>query len=61
MTRDKGQGLPLGSGNDTQNDWPWLETVFGLSALGVPELQGVQSLCRALATNKSRDHPVETI
>ena len=61
MTRDKGQGIPLGSGNDTQNDWPWIETVFGLSALGVPELQGVQSLCRALTTNKSRDHPIETI
>lgn len=58
----RAQGLiPLGLGNDVQSAWPWFETVFGLSALGVSELQELQSLCWTLTTDKSRDHPVETI
>lgn len=60
--RKRDQGLmPPGPGNDVQNAWPWFETVFGLFALGVSEPQGLQSLCRTLTTDKSRDHSVETI
>lgn len=60
--RKRDQGLiPPGPGNDVQRAWSWFKTVFELSALGESELQELQSLCRTLTTDKSRDHPVETI
>jgi len=52
--RKRDQGLiPPGPDNDVQSAWSWFETVFGLSALGVFELQGLQSLCRTLTADKS--------
>ena len=55
--RQKGGGAIRSRGSPTRSG----NTVFGLPALGVPELQGLQSLCQALTTDKTRDHPDETI